>query len=73
MTTLIKIFHSTIQGLDKSRRINQTLATTGTAVVKTKEVVGKFSVSFIFINLNLEASGAIEQHCWVDPSVTIST
>ncbi|KAK4310949.1 hypothetical protein Pmani_017525 [Petrolisthes manimaculis] len=35
----IRLSH-TIQGLDKSRRINQTLATTGTAVVKTKEAVG---------------------------------
>ncbi|XP_068213138.1 late secretory pathway protein AVL9 homolog isoform X2 [Palaemon carinicauda] len=35
----IRLSH-TIQGLDKGRRINQTLATTGTAVVKTKEAVG---------------------------------
>ncbi|XP_045597913.1 late secretory pathway protein AVL9 homolog isoform X2 [Procambarus clarkii] len=35
----IRLSH-TIQGLDKGRRINQTLANTGTAVVKTKEAVG---------------------------------
>lgn len=35
----IRLSH-TIQGLDKGRRINQTLATTGTAVVKTREAVG---------------------------------
>ncbi|XP_076033296.1 late secretory pathway protein AVL9 homolog isoform X2 [Oratosquilla oratoria] len=35
----IRLSH-TIQGLDKGRKINQTLATTGTAVVKTREAVG---------------------------------
>ncbi|RXG57557.1 Late secretory pathway protein AVL9-like protein [Armadillidium vulgare] len=35
----IRLSH-TIQGLDKGRRLNQTLASTGTAVVKTKEAVG---------------------------------
>ena len=35
----IKLSHSI--GLDRSRRINQTIANTGTAVVKTKEAVGK--------------------------------
>ncbi|XP_045129162.1 late secretory pathway protein AVL9 homolog isoform X5 [Portunus trituberculatus] len=49
----IRLSH-TIQGLDKSRRINQTLATTGTAVVKTKEAVGGALTS---------ARGAIS-HLW---------
>ncbi|KAB7503200.1 Late secretory pathway protein AVL9-like protein [Armadillidium nasatum] len=35
----IRLSH-TIQSLDKGRRLNQTLASTGTAVVKTKEAVG---------------------------------
>lgn len=43
------IFFSTIQGLDRGRRLNQTLANTGTAVVKTKEAVGKFPFFFFLI------------------------